>query len=157
MAAFNKTLFFAAGGLFLAAGAVAQTQVGDAQMVSVTGKCDTLVVGDRQLSRDCSAKLLNVVYPDGRIGFYFVLTDGRIVTFSGMDGENPTPDSDVIDLDKVIMSRKDTPDKPDVFQAKGTCGFGNPMKGPMTVSCTGTLSGGGAFSAAFTTDGKPPT
>ncbi len=156
MAAFKRTLSFAAGGLLLASGAVAQTQVGEARMVSVTGKCDALVVGDRQLSGDCSAKLLNVVYPDGRTGFYFVLTDGRIVAFSGMDGENPTPDSDVVDLDKVIISRKDTPDTPDVFQVKGACGFGNPMKGPMTVSCEGTLSDGGRFSAAFTTDGKPP-
>ena len=74
-----------------------------------------------------------------------------------MDGENPTPDTDVIALDKVIMSRKDTPDQPDVFKAEGTCGFGNPMKGPMTVSCAGTLADGKTFSAAFTTDGKPPT
>ena len=50
-----------------------------------------------------------------------------------------------------------TPDKPDVLSATGTCRFGNPMQGPMTVSCEGRLSSGGAFSATFTTDGKPPT
>ncbi|WP_411035230.1 hypothetical protein [Shinella sp. BYT-45] len=156
MTVFKRTMPLA-GLLLLATGAGAQTQVGNAQMAGVTGSCGKLVVGDRQLTDACSAKLLNVTYPDGRVGFYFVLTDGRIVTFSGMDGDNPTPDTDVVDLDKVIMSRTDTPDQPDVFQASGTCGFGNPMKGPMTISCEGTLAGGGAFSAAFTTDGKPPT
>jgi hypothetical protein len=146
----------AAGLLLLASPALAQTKVGDAQMVSVTGRCDKLVVGGKAMTETCSGKLLNVTYPDGRTGFYFVLADGRIVTFSGMDGANPTPDTDVVDLDKVIMTRKDTPDKPDVLSATGTCRFGNPMKGPMTISCEGRLSKGGAFSASFTTDGKPP-
>lgn len=152
-----QTPALAAGLLLLAAPADAQTTVGDAQMVSVGGRCGKLVVGKRTLTDTCTGKLLNVTYPDGRTGFYFVLADGRIVTFSGMDGDNPTPDTDVVDLDKVIMTRKDTPDKPDVLSATGTCRFGNPMQGPMTVSCEGRLSRGGAFSATFTTDGKPPT
>lgn len=149
--------FLATGLGLLAADAAAQTKVGDAQMLSVKGHCDSLVVGDRSFTGDCGTQLLNVTYPDGRVGFYFVLADGRIITFSGMDGDNPTPDTDIVALDKVIMSRKDTPDQPDVFKVKGTCGFGNPMKGPMTVSCKGTLADGKAFSAAFTTDGQPPT
>lgn len=157
MAVFRRTASFAAGSLLLATAAAAQTQVGNARMLSVTGSCGKLVVGDRQYSGECSAKLLNVTYPDGRVGFYFVLTDGRMVAFSGMDGDNPTSDSDVVHLDKIIISRRDTPDKPDVLQAEGTCGFGNPMKGPMTIACEGTLSDGGAFSAAFTTDGTPPS
>ena len=157
MTAFTRTVLCAAGLLALPIVAAAQLKVGNAQMASVTGICGKLVVGDRELTGACSAKLLNVTYPDGRVGFYFVLDDGRIVTFSGMDGDNPTPDTDVIHLDKVIMSRTDTPDQPDVFAATGTCGFGNPVKGPMTVACDGTLSLGGTFSAAFTTDGKPPT
>ena len=145
-------------GIGLVAGdATAQTKLGDAQMLAVTGKCEGLVIGERSFSGACGTKLLNVSYPNGRVGFYFVLGDGRIITFSGTDGENPTPDTDIIALDKVIMSRKDTPDQPDVFKAEGTCGFGNPMKGPMTVSCAGTLADGKTFSAAFTTDGKPPT
>lgn len=157
MIVFKHSLPVTAGLCLLATGAIAQTQVGDAQMLGVTGTCEALVVGKQQFSNTCSQKLLNVSYPNGRVGFYFVLEDGRIITFSGMDGANPTPDSDVIDLDKVIVSRKDTPDTPDVFPAKGTCGFGNPMKGAMTVSCEGTLADGQAFSARFTTDGKPPT
>ena len=143
--------------LLSGAGAFAQTKIGDATMLSVTGTCGRLAVAERDLSRDCTTKLLNVTYPDGRVGFYFVLADGGMVAFSGMDGDNPTPDSDVVNLDKVIMSRKDTPDQPDVLRVTGTCTFGNPVKGPMTIACDGTLVDGAGFSAAFTTDGKPPT
>lgn len=156
MTGFTGTTAFTAGLLLLAADGLAQTQVGDARMVTVGGRCDRLVVAKRKLTGECSAKLLNVTYPDGRTGFYFVLTDGRIVAFSGMDGENPTPDSDVVHLDKVLMTRKDRPDRPDALPARGACTFGNPMKGPTTISCEGTLSDGGGFSAAFTTDGRPP-
>jgi hypothetical protein len=140
----------------LATSAMAQTKVGDAEMVSLEGACEHLVIGDLALSDTCSSKLLSVSYPDGRVGFYFVLDDGRIVTFSGMDGDNPTADSDVVDLDKLIMTRKDTPDQPDVFAATGTCTFGNPFKGVMTIACEGTLSDKRAFSASFKTNGQPP-
>ena len=156
MTTFNKIMVFAAGLLLPASGGMAQTQVGDAQMVTVGGHCDRLVVGERTLTADCSQKLLNVTYPDRRSGFYFVLTDGQIVTFSGMDGANPTPDSDIIHLDKVVMTRKDRPGQPEVLSVKGDCTFGNPMKGPATITCEGTLADGAPFSAAFTTDGRPP-
>lgn len=155
MTVFRK--FTPLGLCLLATASAAQTQVGDAQMLGVSGTCAELLVGDLEFSKACSQKLLNVTYPDGRVGFYFVLDDSRIITFTGMDGDNPTPDTDSVDLDKVIVSRKDTPDQPDVFPAKGTCSFGNPMKGPATIACEGTLSDGKRFSAAFTTDGKPPT
>lgn len=143
--------------LLAAQSAQAQTKVGEATMMALEGVCETLVVGARALGAECSAKILNVSYPDGRVSFYFVLTDGRIVAFSGMDGENPTPDSDVVDLDQLIVSRADTPDKPDVTTVRGTCGYGNPYKGAMTVRCEGSLDDGHAFSAVFTTDGNPPT
>lgn len=155
MTAFRRITPF--GLCLLATAAAAQTQVGNAQMLGVSGTCSELIVGELDLSKACSQKLLNVTYPDGRVGFYFVLDDSRIITFTGMDGDNPTPDTDVINLDKVIVSRKDTPDQPDVFPATGTCGFGNPMKGSATIACEGTLSDGKRFSATFTTDGKPPT
>lgn len=156
MTVFHPRALLAAGMTLLATAAGAQTTLGNAQMVSVTGHCGRLLVGERDLTAACSTKVVNVAYPDARVSFYFLLSDGTVVSFSGMDGENPTPDTDVIHLDKVLMTRKDRPDAPDVFPARGTCGFGNPMKGPMTIACEGTFSEGGTFSASFTTDGSPP-
>lgn len=134
----------------------AQTKIGDADMSALEGSCNRLVIGSLDLTDACSGKLLSVAYPDGRVGFYFVLNDGRIVTFTGMDGDNPTPDTDVVNLDRLIMTRKDTPDQPDVSDVSGTCAFGNPFRGAMTVSCEGSLPEGIGFTGSFTTDGQPP-
>lgn len=159
MATIRKGMAFplAALSMALAAGAAAQTKIGEIVVISVEGTCGDLAVVGRRLGGECSGKLLNFTYPDGRVGLYFGLKSGAIVTFSGMDGDNPTPDSDVIHLDKVIMSRSDTPDTPDVYAATGTCRFGNPYKGPATIACEGRLTDGRPFTAAFTTNGKPPT
>lgn len=134
----------------------AQTKIGDADMSALEGRCNRLAIGSLDLTDDCAGKLLSVAYPDGRVGFYFVLADGRIVTFTGMDGDNPAPDTDVVNLDRLIMTRKDTPDQPDISDASGTCAFGNPFKGAMTVSCEGSLPEGIGFAGSFTTDGQPP-
>ena len=135
----------------------AQTTIGDATAMGLTGSCDKLILGKQKLADSCSGKLLNMSYPDGRVGFYFILDDGRIVTFSGMDAPNPTPDTDDVKVDKVIMGVKGKPKDPEVVAATGTCTYGNPYKGESTVSCDGTMSNGQRFSARFTSDGKPPT
>ncbi|MBY5323583.1 hypothetical protein HFN11_25245 [Rhizobium leguminosarum] len=135
----------------------AQTTIGDATAMGLTGSCDKLILGKQKLADSCSGKLLNMSYPDGRVGFYFILDDGLIVTFSGMDAPNPTPDTDVVKVDKVIMGVKGKPKDPEVVAATGTCTYGNPYKGESTVSCDGTMSNGQRFSARFTSDGKPPT
>jgi hypothetical protein len=74
-----------------------------------------------------------------------------------MDAPNPTPDTDVVKVDQVIMGVKGKPNDPEVVAATGTCTYGNPYKGAATVSCDGTMSNGQRFSARFTSDGKPPT
>jgi hypothetical protein len=137
--------------------AFGQTKVGDVQMVVLNGSCDKLTLGKKKYGDVCSSKILSTSYPDGRVGFYFVMEDGRSITFSGMDGENPTPDTDITNIDKVIANfNVKTPDKPNVFAATGKCSFGNPYKGKSTISCKGKLSDGRAFAGVFTTDGSPP-
>ena len=136
----------------------AQTKIGDAQVMILNGTCETLILGKDQLGSACSPKIMSTSYPDGRVGFYFVLNGGRTITFSGMDGDNPTPDTDIMMIDKVIANL-DAPKRgrPEALRATGKCSYGNPYKGRMTVACKGRLAGGGAFEGVFTTDGRPPT
>lgn len=141
---------------FTSVPAEAQTKIGNATAMTLTGSCDKLLVSRQKLGDLCDGKLLNMSYPDGRVGFYFILEDGRAITFTGMDGANPTPDSDVVDLDKVIIGVKGKPNSPKVVSATGTCKYGNPYKGESTVICAGKTAVGSAFSATFTTDGNPP-
>ena len=136
--------------------AMAQSKIGNATTMILNGTCDKLTIGRQRLGDKCGSKLLNMSYPNGRVGFYFILDDGRAITFSGMDGANPTPDTDVVDLDKVIVGIKGKPDKPKVFAASGTCKYGNPYAGESTVICNGTMVDGQTFSASFTSDGTPP-
>lgn len=157
MTVFPTRALLAAGTTLLATAAGAQTTTGMAQMLSMTGHCDRLRLGERDLTATCSAKLVKIINPNGRISVYFLLADSRAVSFSGMDDKDAAPDTDVMHLDKVFTTRLDTLDAPDAFPASGTCRFGNTMKGPMTIACEGTFTEGGTFSASFTTDGSPPT
>jgi hypothetical protein len=154
-----KTLLVVAAAVLatLPSPAGAQTKIGNATAMALNGTCDKLVIGKQKLGDSCDGKLLNMAYPDGRVGFYFVLDDGRVVTFSGMDGANPTPDTDIVELDKVIIGVKGKPNNPKVVNATGTCKYGNPYQGETTVTCNGKLADGQMFSASFTTDGNPPT
>jgi hypothetical protein len=136
--------------------ALAQTKIGNATAMVLTGTCEKLTIGREKLGDSCSGKLMNSSYADGRVGFYFVLDDGRAITFSGMNGVNPTPDTDVVNLDKVIIGVKGKPNKPRVVAASGTCKYGNPYAGESNVTCNGKMADGKTFSASFTSDGSPP-
>lgn len=125
-------------------------------MVVMTGKCQKLSVGDNDMSPYCNPKLLNTSYSNGRVGFYFTIGNGSVLTVSGMDLPNPTPDTDQIKVDRVIFNIGQTGKAPAVSSASGKCSFGNPYKGKTTVRCSGKLSTGEKFEAAFQTDGKRP-
>lgn len=143
--------------LAIAEPASAQSNVGGAQVLVLDGSCDKLTLGKRKMADRCSPKMMSTSYPHGRVGFYFIMEDGTGVTISGMDGANPTPDTDVTVVDKVIVNLDPKKlNKPDVFPATGKCTFGNPYKGEMTISCKGKLRDGRAFAGSFTTDGAPP-
>lgn len=128
----------------------------DPAMVVVSGKCQKLVVGKNDLSAHCSPKLINTSYSNGRVGFYFVVADGSVLTISGMDLPNPTPDTDQFKVDKLILKIGHADLPPTETRASGKCSFGNPYKGKSAVKCSGKLSIGEKFEAAFKTDGRAP-
>lgn len=132
----------------------AQTQ--NVTMATMAGSCANLTIGKHSYRKRCEPIIMNTAYPDGRIGFYFVLAGGKVITFSGMDGENPSVDTDVTHLDRVVINLKGPSQKPDVVNAKGTCTYGNPYKGISTVHCSGNLKDGRKFDAVFITDGAEP-
>jgi hypothetical protein len=98
------------------------------------------MVAGRDLPAQCSpdpanALLLNTSYPDGRSGFYIV-TDGFILTFSGMGSLQikTSPDSVVQPVDLVLLNRlvKVDPNRPAKLRATGTCSYENPTRGVPT-------------------------
>jgi hypothetical protein len=144
-------------GLALALLPMAAAQAQEPQnLMSSEGACRELVVDAKVLTSKCQPILLNSFYDDGRVGFYFLYEGHRVVTFSGLDLPNPTPDTDEFAIDKLIHSSATQGKAPDVSVAEGICSFGNPYIGPMTVRCSGKVVGGKDFSAVFETDGNPP-
>ncbi|TFF19858.1 hypothetical protein E3C22_19530 [Jiella endophytica] len=125
-------------------------------MMTMSGRCDKLLVGGHDMTRFCEGKILSTAYPSGRVGFYFVLRNGAIVTFSGNDVPNPTPQTDRLFIDKLITNLGDgipSASEP----AIGSCDYSNPYAGkPAFVRCIGKGAAGEPFRASFTTDGRPP-
>ncbi|MDR4305673.1 hypothetical protein IHQ68_03425 [Chelatococcus sambhunathii] len=123
-------------------------------IMGAEGRCKSFKMAGHDLTRGCAGKMLNTTYPDGRVGFYFVMTDGSIVTFSGYDRPNPTPDTDLMAIDKIIVANKRS-GKSDEFAAFGRCTYGNFYKGFRTVSCRATSQDGTEHSGIFELTSAP--
>jgi hypothetical protein len=150
----NHILVVAVGVAFLSTPSLAG-KLNGADMYLLKGTCDKLVVGD-EIYTSCAPGLLSTSYPNGRIGFHFSTQEGTAISFSGIDGENPTKDADVSLIDKVIINVKGG-DGAEDFEADGECIYTNPFTGePATVNCSGRIGDGRTFSAIFTTDGSKP-
>lgn len=137
--------------------ALAQHALGNGgTMYIISGTCNKLVVGDKSYA-DCSPGLVSTQYPNRRVGFHFSTQIGLGVSFSGMDGENPTRNSDVSIIDKVIINRHAGGMEADSFDATGKCLYENPYAGiPAKVTCSGRLKDGRKFNAMFISDGSKP-
>ena len=127
---------------------------GTVELAMLQGACSRLVIGKRDLSPDCTGRLLNTNYPDGRSGFYFVSKGGAALTFSGMGSKQVKLDADTViqPIDKIIVT---SDGKTSSTDAAGECRFTNPNKGPAPVTCRAN-GASGAFEAAFVSDGRPP-
>ncbi|GLS45275.1 hypothetical protein [Methylobacterium brachythecii] len=123
-------------------------------LATVKGTCERLVIGGQDVTGQCSGTLLNTSYATGRVGFYFVTSDGAALTFTGLGSSQvkPDPDTAVQPVDGVIFGFKGQYDRE---KAVGICRFTNPNDRPGSVNCSAETRGG-KFSADFTTDGKPP-
>jgi hypothetical protein len=138
-------------------GATAQDLSGLTGLGSLTGKCERLVASGSNFSEDCSGMILQSIYDTGRTGFTVTIGDkGVVMTFSGIEGAKPDPDSQLQSLDKVILNLGIEGVPPTSTEVTGSCAYSNPYLGPMTISCQGVDSKGGAYLLQFRTDGSEP-
>ena len=142
----------------------AQNNLQGMRMTSLRGRCIRVMAAGRDLPAQCSpdpanALLLNTSYPDGRSGFYIV-TDGLILTFSGMGSQQikTSPDSVVQPVDLVLFNRlvNGNPNRPAKLRATGTCSHENPTRGvPTKIECNAQTEQG-QFALEFLHDGGHP-
>jgi hypothetical protein len=124
-------------------------------MVVLQGSCKKLVVGGKVRTSECTGKLLNTEYSDGRLGFYFVSAGGMALTFSTRGREQVKADENtaIVPVDMLLTTGKGQSDK---IQAVGTCKFTNPYRGvPAPVACTADTARG-RYEATFLSDGSKP-
>jgi hypothetical protein len=126
-------------------------------LLTLTGKCQQLIAGNRDMTKGCIGKAINVNYDDGRSGFYFVIADLAVLTFSGMGNQQVKLNADEVvqPIDTIIFGLSGAGTKPNSVHAVGSCQYSNPYKGKSFIRCQSTTSQG-KFSADFETDGKPP-
>jgi hypothetical protein len=119
-------------------------------MLTLRGKC-WLKIDGRELQ--CVSRMLNTNYPSGRTGFYIVGADDSTYTWSGAGGTKPDPDSQILQVDKFMMTIKG---KTSGFLAKGTCKYQNPYLGkPTNLTCSATY-GKRVAEFRFEHDGSQP-
>ncbi|WP_210259179.1 hypothetical protein [Agrobacterium sp. a22-2] len=142
--------------LVLPAGLAGAQDVATPPIMMLSGKCLRVIVGEQDMTAACSGKLGRTVLADGRSGFYFLLGQNHILTFSGTDVMRKNAKGASIKVDRLIFNEGLETNKPKVLSARGQCTYGNPSKGQITVRCSGSLRQGTKFSASFQSDGTPP-
>ena len=147
--------FLAALGLLAGTPTLAAEPARSVRNVGVlSGSCDRLVGFGNDLHAECTGKVANVEWSDGRDSFTFTLRNGGVLTFSGSGkGEiRQGPGTVVQPLDVVFATVQD---RSQSIRAVGSCRFSDPYQGVMAIICDAQTAQGG-FSATFTTDGRPP-
>lgn len=130
---------------------------------SMTGRCSTLKVAERDFS--CTSVAFSHS-PGGRSGFIVPLNDpdddSHIITFSGEIGKRSQDNLYELSIDRMLLKSKDRPKVdglpvPSVEQSTGICKqIGNfAAQQVSSVSCVATDGNGKKYEFQFESDGSP--
>ncbi len=126
-------------------------------MAFMTGTCERLVVDGKDFASRCGAKIIQSIYDDGRTRWYLTIgDDGAVATFSGTSGAKPDADSQIQDLDSVVLNLGVKTAPPTTEAISGQCLYSNPYNGPTSVTCIAKNKNGDVSVLEFRTDGQPP-
>jgi hypothetical protein len=156
----NKIVFgllaVAAEGVFGPA-VYAQEIKGLVGVATQTGSCERLIAAGNDFSDHCSTTIIQSIYDTGRTGFTLAIGDkGTVITFSGMEGKKPDPDSQLQSVDKVILNLGIEGVPSSMTDTKGSCSYRNPYNGPMTIGCHALDEDNNSYLLEFVTDGSEP-
>ncbi|KQT76909.1 hypothetical protein [Methylobacterium sp. Leaf466] len=123
--------------------------------IKLDGRCERLVIADKDLSESCQDTLTNGVARN-RASFEFTTKDGRSLSFSGNGAQQErTEETDPLQPINMIIPGEKGADgivrNPTV--AVGACSFKTPEAGKTAIVCEAT-SAAGRFEGTFVTDAK---
>jgi len=147
----------------LAPSVLVAQQIESDLFASMTGKCITLKVADRDFT--CSSVAFSHS-PGGRSGFTVPLNDPEddthIITFSGENGRRDPEDLYQLPIDRMLLRSKDGPRAdglpvPSVEPSTGACKqVGNFARQQVSsISCSATDTKGRKYELQFESDGSP--
>ena len=126
----------------------------------IAGECQRLVLAGADHSSECSDKLVNVDFGDGRVAFVFSTPSdhGTVITsFLGRSSTQQNLRTYRLDVDEITTTTTDTAGRPDnvVERAAGQCAMtGDPTREPARFECSVERSAG-KTSATFVSAGTP--
>jgi hypothetical protein len=127
------------------------------EMSVVEGTCSSVVaVGASAVANQCDGKAINMVVRTDRLREIWTFSHGQVtMAFSGWADRETKPSADTVilpvDTVRVIgrhLANRDT-------KGAGVCRYGNPYKGPTTITCSIDVNGNPA-AVAFRTSGARP-
>ena len=123
--------------------------------IKMTGQCERLVIGDKDVTQNCKEQLVNTV-SRGRTTFDFAAEDGQTLSFSGSGAQHEaTEETEQLQPISLVVSglknnegivRSPAP-------AVGACRFSSPQPGKTQIACEAS-SQGKTFAGTFITDAK---
>ncbi|GJE70621.1 hypothetical protein [Methylorubrum podarium] len=124
--------------------------------VTMTGRCERLVIGGLDVTQNCKEQLVNTV-SRGRTTFDFAAWDGQTLSFSGSGAQHEqTEETEQLQPISLVVAgmknkegivRSPTP-------AVGACKFSRPEPGKTMIACEANAQGK-TYAGVFVTDAKP--
>ena len=122
-------------------------------MLQIDGACVQLTSPTADLTKQCSGKLIKIVFPSDQSIFMVFYGKDAALTFGGpgkslLSGmTSMTIDSLSVDADRKHPATR--------FDATGGCSFSNPFSGPVRIECKAETAEG-TYTFQFVTNGKQP-
>lgn len=126
--------------------------------VTMTGRCERLVIGGLDITQNCKEQLVNTV-SRGRTTFDFGAWDGQSLSFSGSGAQHEQTE-ETEQLQPISLVVAGMKNKEGIVRspapAVGACKFSRPEPGKTMISCEAT-SQGKTYAGVFITDAKADT
>ncbi|MBB5763883.1 hypothetical protein ABEV34_03270 [Methylorubrum rhodesianum] len=124
--------------------------------VTMTGRCERLVIGGLDITQNCKEQLVNTV-SRGRTTFDFAAWDGQSLSFSGSGAQHEQTE-ETEQLQPISLVVPGMKNKEGIVRspapAVGACKFSRPEPGKTMIACEAT-SQGKTYAGVFVTDAKP--
>lgn len=123
-------------------------------IVNYTGQCkNAILLGDNSTG-NCQSGMVNVAYPNGRVGFAFTINPRIVVVLTGSKSTRPTEKLFHLEIDRMLVTRNGAVDTSLKDRVKGTCTLNTSNIESAIIKCD-VVANGKDVVLEFATSGTP--